>query len=144
LPVGEVVIDTNVLLDWLVFRDSPVARLAWAIEEGRWRWIATPAMLTELGRVVDRNNWQSDHVLTSIAACSHQVTAPCPRDDRAVLRCRDPDDQMFVDLAIERRVRCLVTRDKALLRLARAAAVFGVQVCRPADIDWLHDEERAA
>jgi len=49
------------------------------------------------------------------------------------LRCADPDDQMFIDLALAVRACWLFTRDKALLRLAPRARDRGVCVLRPAD-----------
>jgi predicted nucleic acid-binding protein len=49
------------------------------------------------------------------------------------LRCTDPDDQMFIDLALCTRSSWLFTRDRALLRLARRARPLGVAVIRPAD-----------
>ena len=57
------------------------------------------------------------------------VAAPGPP-----LRCRDPDDQMFIDLALSARAQWLVTRDRALLVLARRARLRGVTVIRP--VDW--------
>ena len=47
------------------------------------------------------------------------------------LRCSDPDDQCFIDLAVARRTPWLVTRDHALRRLARRAGAFGVAVLTP-------------
>jgi predicted nucleic acid-binding protein len=47
------------------------------------------------------------------------------------LHCRDPDDQMFIDLALAASARWLLTRDKALLRLARRARTLGVEVTTP-------------
>ena len=40
--------DTQVVLDWLVFRDATARPLLQAMLEGRLRWLATPAMRTEL------------------------------------------------------------------------------------------------
>jgi predicted nucleic acid-binding protein len=47
------------------------------------------------------------------------------------LRCTDPDDQMFVDLAHAAGARWLVSRDRAVLRLARRAAAFGIAITAP-------------
>jgi predicted nucleic acid-binding protein len=47
------------------------------------------------------------------------------------LRCTDPDDQMFVDLALEAGARWLVSRDRAVLRLARPALPLGLAIVAP-------------
>ena len=51
---------------------------------------------------------------------------PSPR-----LVCRDPDDQKFIDLALARQTPWLVSRDKALLTLARRALPRGVCILKP-------------
>jgi predicted nucleic acid-binding protein len=48
------------------------------------------------------------------------------------LHCTDPDDQVFIDLALVAGARWLVTQDRALLRLARRAALRGVVIVPPA------------
>ncbi|MBX3622048.1 MAG: PIN domain-containing protein [Rhizobacter sp.] len=50
--------------------------------------------------------------------------------DAIRLRCTDPDDQKFIDLAVAN-ARWLVSRDRAVLKLARRAALFGLQVVSP-------------
>ena len=47
------------------------------------------------------------------------------------LRSTDPHDQMFIDLAVARRAHALLTRDRALLRLASRARRVGVLVATP-------------
>jgi hypothetical protein len=49
----------------------------------------------------------------------------------SVPQCSDPDDQKFIDLAVAYRVRWLLTRDRAVLKLARRLAAFGVDVVTP-------------
>lgn len=129
-----VVIDTNVLLDWLVFREAGCAPLAAALETGRLRWIATPPMREELGFALNRRmvrSWAPDLDLIdstwSRLAVMVQPPAPTlvPR-----LRCTDPDDQMFIDLALHE-ARWLITRDRAVLKLARRAAALGVTFATP-------------
>ncbi|WP_088281454.1 putative toxin-antitoxin system toxin component, PIN family [Ideonella sp. A 288] len=50
----EVVLDTNVVLDWLLFDDPTVRPLAEAIIAGRWRWVGTEDTLGELAVVLSR------------------------------------------------------------------------------------------
>jgi len=48
--------------------------------------------------------------------------------------CTDPDDRKFLELAWHAHARCLITKDKALLRLARAVNKAGrFVVLRPGD-----------
>ena len=51
---------------------------------------------------------------------------PSPR-----LVCRDPDDQKFIDLALARNARWLISRDKALLALAKRAKPRGLLIQKP-------------
>src|SRR5437868_9565874 len=49
-----VVLDTNVVLDWLVFRNPCCARLEADFASGRFRWLASLAMKDELAHVLGR------------------------------------------------------------------------------------------
>jgi predicted nucleic acid-binding protein len=131
------VLDTNVVLDWLVFRDPSCAPLADALTSGRVVWISTVAMLDELAHVLARGMltaWQPD--ADAIAeACRRwaQVIEPQPRAAVcAQLRCTDPDDQKFIDLALQLGGdTCLLSRDRAVLKLARRAREAGVAIVTP-------------
>jgi len=131
----RVVLDTQVVLDWLVFRDAGCAALQTALETRSVFWLATPAMRNELEHVLGRDvalAWGANRSAIAQAfdryACMIEPgTAPYPP-----LRCTDPDDQMFIDLALNNGVRWLFTRDRALLALARRARLHGVTVLPPA------------
>lgn len=127
-------LDTNVLLDWLVFRDPVVELLTAGLAAGRLCWIATPAMREEFERVLDYPQlarFAPDRVaaLAQWQACARLHEAP---PSPAPMRCGDPEDQMFIDLAIAARARWLLTKDRELLKLARRARAFGVEVLPPA------------
>lgn len=130
-----VVLDTNAVLDWLVFEDPRMAALGAAIEDGRVRWLATPRMRAEFVHVICRPRMarmgDSERGLTRF---DHWVQ---PRSEPvvavAVPLCSDPDDQVFLDLAVECGARWLVTRDKALLALHRKALALGLIVLVPGD-----------
>jgi putative PIN family toxin of toxin-antitoxin system len=52
-----------------------------------------------------------------------------PSDHR--LRCRDADDQKFLDLGLALNAQWLLTSDQDLLKLRRRAAALGLQVGSP-------------
>ena len=54
IDTPRVVLDTNAVLDWLVFREPSALALGDAIRQRRWTWCATPAMLDELRWVLAR------------------------------------------------------------------------------------------
>ena len=62
----------------------------------------------------------------------HLLPDADPRWTQARFRCTDADDQKFIDLAIEHRARWLVSRDRAVLKLARRAAPLGLGIVTPA------------
>jgi predicted nucleic acid-binding protein len=131
------VLDTNAVLDWLVFRDPGAAALADAIKAGHLRWLATPGMRRELLYMLGHaslERWKpnSEHTLT-VFDCHAILIAPDLPSTPPELRCSDPDDQVFIDLAVATGARWLVSHDRALLRLTRRLRAHGVEVLRPAD-----------
>jgi predicted nucleic acid-binding protein len=133
-----VVIDTQSLLDWLVFRHPACADWAQRLGGGAWQWIFTPEMRAEFDFVAAKGfgaRWPpaAPAELTHAWSFARQVEPPQPLGAGARLHCSDPDDQKFIDLAIAAGAHALVTRDKALLKLARRAAErHGVRICTPA------------
>jgi uncharacterized protein len=136
VPGPVAILDTQVVLDWLVFRDPGAAPLGAAIENGHLRWLASTTMRAELEHVLARGvgaarNPDRGAVLAAFDRLAGRAEAgPLPQP---ALRCTDPTDQVFIDLAISARAQWLFSRDRALLRLARRAAALGVNVTRPGD-----------
>ena len=135
--VPPIVLDTNVVLDWLVFGDPDGATLGAAIAAGEVRWIATTAMRDELAHVLGRGHldpWHPDPAVVWGAWDRHceSVTTPTALAAAAGrLRCSDPDDQKFIDLAVRAPARWLLSRDRAVLKLSRQLLAIGVQVTVP-------------
>ena len=133
-----VVLDTNVVLDWLRFRDAHCTGLAGPLQAGQWRWHATPSMRGELASVARRpelQRWAPDceHILSVfdslVDLCDE---APDASGAAGRLRSHDPDDQKFIDLAVSVKATWLFSRDRALLRLARPAQGLGIRILTPA------------
>ena len=132
----RIVLDSNVVFDWLVFRQPGVRPLADAITTGDLRWLVTEPMLDELMHVLARGmlaRWQPDAEALQ-AACrrwARVCPAPSPQGVALRLRCRDADDQKFIDLALAERACWLVSRDRAVLGLARRARPLGLAIVTP-------------
>jgi putative PIN family toxin of toxin-antitoxin system len=144
-PADLAVLDTQVVLDWLVFHDPTTLALGRAIEHGSLRWLASQPMLGEIEQVLDRGVGAArlpDRA--AIREVCARLAHPAAVAAASALRCTDPDDQMFIDLALAAGARWLFTRDKALLRLAARARAGGVWVLRPADWQQAPDPRDAA
>ena len=137
MPAKLIVIDSQSLFDWTVFRNPACAQWDLALSGGDWEWIFTSAMKAEFDFVAAKGfgeRWPIDAgaVAASWIRHGHEVETPPPLGATARLHCTDADDQKFIDLAIAARAHTLVTRDKALLRLARKALDrHGLRICRP-------------
>ena len=131
-PPVAVVLDTNVVLDLLLFADPSTEALQTALAGGPWCWLATLPMRGELARVLGypalaapmaRRGLCADRVLARFDRCSMLQ----PVASAAAVRCSDPADQCFVDLAVAHRA-LLLSKDKAVLRLRRRLAPLAVVV----------------
>ncbi len=123
MPEARVVLDTNVVLDWLVFRDPGVAHIAGALLARTLVVLTNDACKEELTRVLEYTALHLDAPARRAALENYRRTAVHHAgtvDGTPLPRCRDPDDQKFLELARDGKARFLITKDKALLRLARS------------------------
>lgn len=140
-PPARVVLDTNAWLDLLVFDDPRMRPVAAARAAGEVEFLMGDHGRHELQRVLAYPVLRLDAdaaiaILARAREAARPVPDPAARTD--VPRCRDPDDQPFLDLAVAAGARWLLTRDAELLRLAgRMRARHGVDVLRPED--WRPD-----
>lgn len=131
-PPAALVLDTNVVLDWLVFRDPSTRRLSEQLARGRACWVATAAMREELEHVLTREQiarWKPDlRAIASAWADFARLMDASPPPVAPALRCTDPDDQKFVDLALQVGADALLSRDRAVLKLAARARPLGLAI----------------
>ena len=130
----RVVIDTNVLLDLWVFDDVRARPLRAALEEHRACALRHGASVDEFTAVILRERFKlSTERRFEILRHWDRLACDVPQVLPAPILASDPDDQMFLDLAYSAAADCVVTRDKALLRLARRARRDGLRIAEPAD-----------
>jgi putative PIN family toxin of toxin-antitoxin system len=119
----RVVFDTNVLLSLFVFADSRFAPLRGEVVSGRWIALTSAPCLAEYRRVLgyplfSLMDEQQEAAYAAYLALVQLIDA-VPQEAIALPRCKDRDDQKFLELARDGSAHWLVTADKLLLRLRR-------------------------
>jgi uncharacterized protein len=141
----RLVLDTHVWLDWLVFDDASVRALRNAVGLGRAQVFMDAACDAELERVLaydlGRHSISAAAQAAALAQArrlSRRIENTLSSAERAGLpRCRDPDDQIFLEAALAARADVLVTKDRALLELSRRRTrALPFRVSPPADISY--------
>ncbi len=126
----RLVLDTQVWLDWLVFDDPGIRPIRNAVSLKRAEVLIDAVCEAELVRVLAYDlGKRSIDAAAQAAALAHcrrlatRIDGAVPPAARAGLpRCSDPDDQKFLEAALAARADALVTKDRALLHLARRNA----------------------
>ena len=126
----KLVLDTNVVLDLVLFRDKGIQPIAAAIESGAAVPVTSRACLDELNRVLaypqfKLDTWTQRDAFARFRSRASLFDATDLSSPAELPRCADTDDQKFLELAWHSNACCLVTKDRALLRLARAVARLG-------------------
>lgn len=133
----RVVLDTNVCLDAFVFDDPRAAPLVAALIAGRieavtradcrdeWMGVlAYPALKLDEARRAEAAA-RFDRLVTLLPDPGMALSTPLPR-------CRDPDDQKFLEVAASSGAAVLLSRDLEVLRLARRTTRDGLfAIMRP-------------
>jgi putative PIN family toxin of toxin-antitoxin system len=145
-PAKPIVIDTNVCLDLFVFRDPRWASLLAALENGRLEAVTRADCRDEYLIVLHYAHLPLDDDTRPDAAARFdaliRVVAPDSRAIRLPV-CTDRDDQKFLEIARDADAAILVTKDKALLKLARKTARDGLfRIMTPEA--WVKNEALAA
>lgn len=132
-PPFALVIDTNRVLDLWLFDDPAVDTVRAQICGGQARWLATAAMRAELAEVLNypglvRQLQRRGRAADAVLAAFDRWARPADPAPPAPVRCRDGDDQIFVDLAVHWRAT-LLSKDHEVCVLAPRLAPLGVVVC---------------
>ena len=141
---NHIVLDTNVCLDLFVFRDPRWGRLDAALRSGAVRAVTRADCRNEWLLVLAYAQFRLEPAIQAAASTAFDSMITCiPAPVAGALtalaplpRCSDPDDQKFLEVARDASAGFLITKDKALLKLAgkcRRAGLF--TVLKPED--WI-------
>ncbi len=126
------VLDTNIVLDVLVFEEEQCAPLRQALWDGGLRLFATQEMRSELERVLDYPNIkkrreQRDLSVSAVLQTYDAWVDWCEPAPKIPFTCKDADDQRFLDLAAQQQCT-LISKDDAILVMRKRMATIGVNV----------------
>ena len=133
-----IVLDTNVVLDLFHFNDPLTQPLRTALTGGALRAAVAESTFGEWTRVLAYpafrlSTEQQDALHAQYLSCCTVVALPVVP---GVPRCRDTDDQKFLDLAAGLGIP-LVSKDHAVLRLKRKRGAFPVIFTPVEALVWL-------
>ncbi|CAN5303058.1 PIN domain-containing protein [soil metagenome] len=129
---NRVVLDTNVCLDLFVFRDPRWATMLAALKDGTIEAVTRDDCRAEWLIVLDYPHLPLDAESKARAAREFDTLISCiPSTTTAFSQarlpnCSDTDDQKFLELARDSGAAVLITKDKALLKLAKRATRDGL------------------
>lgn len=121
----RIVLDTNVCLDLFVFRDPRWTLLHAALKNGAVEAITRDDCRMEWNIVLRYPHLKLDDAARLAVAAEFDALIRCnpmPALDAQAARlpiCKDKDDQKFLELSRDIKADVLITKDKALLKLAR-------------------------
>ena len=130
------VLDTNIILDLFVFDDPDLASLKPALLNGleskQLNWIATQDMRIELERVLTYPKITPRMAFYQVTAAEvldkfDQLATLVDPAPKAKWACKDPDDQRFIDLAVQHQAT-LLSKDQAILCMAKRLLTTGTVV----------------
>jgi putative PIN family toxin of toxin-antitoxin system len=125
----RIVLDTNVCLDLFVFQDPRRADLLAAIESGAVEAVTRADCRKEFLFVLSYPHLKlTDETRPHCAARFDQLiklVAP-PVSEALLPVCSDREDQKFLELARDAEADILITKDKALLKLAKRLSKAGM------------------
>lgn len=129
----RIVLDTNVVLDLFHWANVDAVPIMAALEAGRIECLADQRTLDELQRVLTYPQLKLTPEMIAERWARYSALVKLVADGEAppLPRCKDRDDQKFLELAARANADILVSKDKALLKL-RGRTKLAFQIVKPA------------
>lgn len=129
----RLVLDTNVVLDLFHWANTDAVPIMAALEAGNIACFADQRTLDELQRVLTYPQLKlTPDMITERYARYSRLVQMIPEGEAPPLpRCKDRDDQKFLELSARCNADVLVSKDKALLKL-RGRTKLSFQIVVPA------------
>ena len=132
----RLVLDTNVILDLLVFKDPSAESIRHLLDAKLVDAVRSEASMAELIDVVGRPTFKlsREDQESILQAWETNTRLLEPTDiEQAPFACRDPDDQVFLDMAYSVRPAVLLSKDLRVLELRAITKPHGVEISNQYD-----------
>lgn len=128
----RLVLDTNVVLDLFHWGNVDAVPIMAALEAGEIECLVDARTLDELRRVLTYPQLKltAEMIIERYARYRGLVKEIPAGESPPLPRCKDPDDQKFLELAARSQADILVSKDKALLKL-RGRTKLNFQIVKP-------------
>lgn len=129
MALRTLILDTNILLDVFVFHDPRAQVIRDWIEQKNVELIYSPEIFAEYADVIARpafalTHQEQSHLLAHWQSIATQKASP----PICHFRCEDPDDQPFIDLAVQYRPSQLLSKDQKILKMHKSLALLDIQI----------------
>ena len=127
----RLVLDTNVILDLLVFKDPSTEPIRLLLDANQVDAVRTPASMAELIDVIGRPTFKLSQADQEIVVQAWESSSRLIEDtaiESAPFTCRDLDDQVFINMAYSLRPALLLSKDLRVLELHKIAKHYGVEI----------------
>jgi putative PIN family toxin of toxin-antitoxin system len=127
----RLVLDTNVILDLLVFKDPSTEPIRLLLDANQVDAVRTPASMAELIDVIGRPTFKLSQADQETIVQAWETSSRLLENtaiESAPFTCRDPDDQVFINMAYSLRPALLLSKDLRVLELQSIAKQHGVDI----------------
>jgi putative PIN family toxin of toxin-antitoxin system len=132
----RLVLDTNVILDLLVFKDPTAEPIRHLLDARLVDAVRSEASMRELIDVIQRPTFKLSQEEQEIILQAWESSARLLENaaiEQAPFACRDLDDQVFLDMAYSIRPALLLSKDLQVLELRAIAKPHGVEISNQYD-----------
>lgn len=131
---GTAVLDTNVLLDLWYWNDPEAQYLKNQVQEGRLVLLSSPSCMKEFAVVLARPQFGlAPDAQRAFLENVYEYTVLLTTSGESRVRCRDAEDEKFLNLAYEARADFLFTKDKMVLKAGPYIWESGTHILQPED-----------
>ena len=131
-----VILDTNILLDLIIFKDISVEKLQVLFEKNKIYFLFSIETVNEFKRVINYEKFKFSEIQKNkfIKELNYLIGNTDVFDlniSELPVIVRDPDDHKFIELAYQTKTKYLLTKDNDLLKIKKKLIDYGIIALKP-------------